>query len=81
MLVGCNYYVKAQEDIVLDLDSIKTSGTTRYSSINEVGTSVNVASTLIEKFPTANLVKQPLQVENLLLRFARYGALINPRFL
>lgn len=81
VLVGCTYYVKAQEDIVLDLDSIKNIRTTRYSSINEVGTSVNVASTLIEKFPDSKPRKTTLQVEKPSVTFRTvHGALINPRF-
>ncbi|HNI33378.1 MAG TPA: hypothetical protein PK628_10655, partial [Chitinophagales bacterium] len=45
------FCVQAQDDIVLDLDSIKNIKTTRYSSINEVGVGIHVAGKLIQKFP------------------------------
>ncbi|MEN9447269.1 MAG: hypothetical protein RJA25_559 [Bacteroidota bacterium] len=80
--VTFGYFSQAQDndDIVLDLDSIKNVKTTRYSSINEVGTSVNVAGTLIQKFP-GNTVKRNLKIDKPSVSFRTvHGALINPNF-
>lgn len=71
--------LKAQEDITLDLDSIKNIKTTRYSSVNEIGTSINVAGTLIEKLPGTNR-KITLQTDKPSVSFRTvHGILINPK--
>lgn len=51
MLSGFFKSVFAQDDIVLDLDSIKNIKTTRYSTINEVGANINVSGMMIQKLP------------------------------
>lgn len=72
---------KAQEDIVLDVDSIKNIKTTRYSSINEVGVAINVAGTMIQKFPDQTARKNNLQVEKPSIMFRTvHGVLVNPKF-
>jgi len=68
----------AQEDIVLDLDSIKNIKTTRYSSINEIGVNISVAVKVINKFPD-NTVKEKLEAEKPSMLFRTvHGALLNP---
>lgn len=70
----------AQDEIVLNLDSIKNIKTTRYSSINEVGIGINVAGTLIQKFPD-NTQKRSIETEKPSFIFRTvHGALINPKF-
>jgi len=73
------FCVQAQDDIVLDLDSIKNIKTTRYASINEVGVGIHVAGKLIQKFPDITK-KTTLQVEKPSFIFRTvHGALINPK--
>ena len=55
----------AQEDIVIDLDSIKNIKTTRYSSINEVSANIHVAGKLIQKFPN-NTIKKNVGIDRFL---------------
>lgn len=77
---GAHLHAQQLDDIVLDLDSIKNIKTTRYSSINEIGTSVNVAGTMLQKF-VANTKKTNLQADKPNVSFRTvHGALINPNF-
>jgi hypothetical protein len=74
-----HFYVNAQNDIVLDLDSIKNIKTTRYSSVNEVGVAINVAGKFIQKFP-GNTQKTTLDVEKPSVMFRTvHGVLLNPK--
>lgn len=71
--------LRAQDDIVINLDSIKNIKTTRYSSINEVGIGINVAGKLIQRFPD-NTQKRTIEVEKPSFIFRTvHGALINPK--
>lgn len=80
LLLCCSHYLRAQDDIVLDLDSIKNIRTTRYSTINEVGVGINVSGTRIQKFP-GNTQKTTLQVDKPSVLFRTvHGALLNPKF-
>lgn len=76
----CGFFqLKAQEDIVLNLDSIKNIKTTRYSSINDVGIAINVAGTKIEKLPDYTR-KTTLSTDKPSFMFRTvHGALINPK--
>ena len=79
VLICCNAYLKAQDDIVLDLDSIKNIKTSRYSSINDVGVAINVAGKFIQKFP-GNTQKTTLNVEKPSVMFRTvHGVLVNPK--
>lgn len=70
----------AQEDIVIDLDSIKNIKTTRYSSINEVSANIHVAGKLIQKFPN-NTIKKNVGIDKPDFMFRTvHGALIRPSF-
>ncbi len=71
--------LRAQEDIVLNLDSIKNIRTTRYSSINEVGVAISVAGTKLLKL-LSGTVKTNLGTEKPSVMFRTvHGALINPK--
>ncbi len=70
----------AQNDIVLDLDSIKNIKTTRYSSVNEVGVAISIGGTRIYKF-SSNTTKDHLGIDKPSVMFRTvHGALINPHF-
>ncbi|HNF50012.1 MAG TPA: hypothetical protein PLF48_11565 [Chitinophagales bacterium] len=78
MLSGFFKSVFAQDDIVLDLDSIKNIKTTRYSTINEVGANINVSGMMIQKLPGTQK-KTTLQTDKPGMLFRTvHGALINP---
>ncbi len=69
----------AQDEIVINLDSIKNIKSTRYSSINEVGVGINVGGKLIQKFPN-NTQKRTLGIDKPDFIFRTvHGALINPK--
>ena len=68
----------AQEDIVLDLDSIKNIKITRYSSINEVGININVGGKVINKFPDNTQTKKTETEKPSMLFRTVHGALLNP---
>lgn len=79
-VIGFAHFSKAQDDIVLNLDSIKNIKTTRYSSINEVGVSINLSSKMIQKFP-GETKKTKLDIEKPSFMFRTvHGALLNPKF-
>jgi hypothetical protein len=72
--------LSAQDDISLDLDDIKNIKTTRYSSINEVGVSISLGGTRIQKLPFQD-VKTNLEPEKPNVSFRSvHGALLNPKF-
>lgn len=69
----------AQDDIVINLDSIQNIKTSRYSSINEVGVGINIANKVIQKFED-NTQKQKLDAEKPSVLFRTvHGILINPK--
>src|SRR3954464_8520335 len=70
----------AQDDIEINLDSIKNIKTTRYSSVNEVGVAINIGGTRIDKLP-GNTTKTKLGVDkpSVMIRTV-HGILINPKF-
>jgi hypothetical protein len=79
VLISVAHVCKAQDDIVLDLDSIKNIKTTRYSSVNEVGVGINIGYKVIFKLPgTTNKTKQDVEKPNVIFRTV-HGVLINPK--
>ncbi|MDB5227172.1 MAG: hypothetical protein JWN78_1365 [Bacteroidota bacterium] len=73
-------FIFAQDDIVLDLDSIKNIKTTRYSSVNEVGVAINIGGTVIDKLPShTTKTKQGIDKPSVMIRTV-HGILINPKF-
>lgn len=76
----CFQLLSAQEELSLDLDAIKNIKTTRYSTINEVGVSINLGGTMIQKLPFQR-VKTNLENEKPSVSFRSvHGALLNPKF-
>lgn len=76
----CTHLLHAQEDIILDLDSIKNIKTTRYSSINEVGASINFSGMMIQKISGDKKKKNIENDKPSMLFRTVHGALINPQF-
>ena len=71
-------FVFAQDDIVLDLDSIKNIKTTRYSTVNEVGVAISIGGTLIQKLP-GTTKKDKLKTDKPSVMFRTvHGVLVNP---
>src|SRR4051812_38916378 len=71
-------FVHAQEDIVLNLDSIKNIKTTRYSSVNEVGVGISLGGQQIDKIPgDKKTTHVSTEKPNVLFRTV-HGVLINP---
>ena len=69
----------AQDDIVINLDSIKNIKATRYSSVNEVGVGINIANKVIQKFEN-NTQKRKVENEKPSFIFRTvHGILINPK--
>lgn len=79
IMFSCRF-IFAQEEIVLDLDSIKNIKTTRYSSVNDVGVAINIGGTMIDKLP-GNTIKTKLGIDkpSVMIRTV-HGILINPKF-
>ena len=72
-------YGHAQEEIVIDLDSIKNIKTTRYSSVNEVGVGVSLGGKTKQKLPSqTNTINLENEKPSVLFRTV-HGALINPK--
>lgn len=70
----------AQDEIVLDLDSIKNIKTTRYSTINEVGIGISLGGKMFQKLPSQTTkIKLENEKPNVIFRTV-HGALIKPSF-
>lgn len=74
------HQIKAQDNIVLDLDSIKNIKATRYSSINEVGVGISLGGKMKQKLPfQTTTIKLENEKPGVMFRTV-HGALINPTF-
>jgi hypothetical protein len=72
-------YGHAQDEIVIDLDSIKNIKTTRYSSVNEVGVGISLGGKTKQKLPSqTNTINLENEKPSVLFRTV-HGALINPK--
>lgn len=73
-------HAMSQDDIQLDLDSIKNIKTTRYSSVNEVGIAISVGGKQIDKI-LGNTRKINLSADKPSVMFRTvHGVLVNPKF-
>ncbi len=80
ILFAGSFCLQAQDNIVIDLDSIKNIKTTRYSSVNEVGVGISLGGKTKQKLPSQTTT---INLENekpgVLFRTV-HGALLNPKF-